>query len=367
MRGSSRREGPAGVVRGAAAVVSGIRRNRKHVDAAAERADRRGRHRRHLRRRPEHGHDARLVPKSVGAERSSLVARRNPARGLRRSRATSSRRLHDEAGRVRADARPRECVFAVVVTRREAARRRARGQPEDETATSSRSSTLMEAECARSICGTTEAPMIADVPPEWSPDGKLIAFVDDGGQHQVREPGRRRRPRSLWRRPLSAAALVVAGFDEARFRPLRRRRWRTLGASCSISRPARRRSCRASSTARESPTWSPEGDQLAFLSLSKSVDEHGTTSHSCGGEPRLAPLGDGTGRHEGPQARRGRVLRAAELGSRGRDRGGPAGGHRARAAAASGPARGHRSRATAASGTGTRAKMPLPTSRSPSP
>ena len=40
----------------------------------------------------------------------------------------------------------------------------------------------------------------------------------------------------------------------------------------------------------QSPTWSPEGDQIAFLSMSERSTSTSTTTHSCGGEAFVSQL-----------------------------------------------------------------------------
>ena len=113
--------------------------------------------------------------------------------------------------------------------------------------------------------------------PEWSPDGKLIAFVDYAGSIKLVTPDGKacRCPR---RRPLVRAC---------RGRPIRRSSRTTAttrSGAGSVAVVLDRASGRETVTyavsraAPEAPVWSPEGDQLVFNSMDVGKS---TASGSC--------------------------------------------------------------------------------------
>ena len=204
--------------------------------------------------------------------------------------------------------------------------------------------------------------------PEWSPNGKLIAFVDVGqGTIRFVSPD----GEAATTPPVAADSGLSWSPDSTKLAFERYVEAKDGSRSVAVVldlATGREAIFKGEQHGVRSPAWSPEGDQVAFLSMSKRATSTTTTttSHSCGGEDAMSQLWvmspDGTKAH---QLVEGRVLRAGELGSRARGRGGPAGGHRA--AAASGAAR----RTLLPSHCRFRrrhpARMPLPTSRSPAP
>ena len=189
--------------------------------------------------------------------------------------------------------------------------------------------------------------------PEWSPDGKLIAFVDGAQNIKLVTPEGKAAPLG----PVAAEGNGLSWSpDSSRLafdRYVETKDGGRLVAVVLDVATGREAVFTGEQHGAQSPTWSPEGDQVAFLSLSERSTPS-TTFHSCGSEGFASELWvmgpDGTkahrlvkGEYYGPPS----WARSLETD------GGPVGRHRARAAAASGPGRGHRSRATAASGTGT--------------
>ena len=189
--------------------------------------------------------------------------------------------------------------------------------------------------------------------PEWSSDGKSIAFVEGMMIRFVSPAG------EAVSKPVEAAWAVGLSWSPDSTRLAFDRLQETKNGDRSVAVVLDVATGRETVLTGEqhgrahSPTWSPEGDQIAFLSQNEGATSTVTTPHSCGGESLVWHLWvmspEGTKAH--------RLVEGEYYGSpswaRALGRGGPAGRHRARAAAASGAARGHRSRATAASGTGT--------------
>jgi Tol biopolymer transport system component len=138
--------------------------------------------------------------------------------------------------------------------------------------------------------------------PAWSPNGKLIAFVGDRGRIELVTPDGERQDgfdaeaigtNLSWSPDSSRLA-----FDSYRESTSRERHVVVvldLATGKETVLPGEQDGAQA-------PEWSPEGDQIAFLSISKSATQPSTTTtHSCGGEPSLAYLWsmrpDGTKAH----------------------------------------------------------------------
>ena len=111
--------------------------------------------------------------------------------------------------------------------------------------------------------------------PEWSPDGRLIAFVDLGkGTIRFASPDGE-----------AASKPVVADVEHglswspdstrlAYDRMLETKDGGRMVAVVLDVATGRETVFTGEQHGAESPTWSPEGDQIAFISRSKSVDGH---------------------------------------------------------------------------------------------
>ena len=141
--------------------------------------------------------------------------------------------------------------------------------------------------------------------PAWSPDGKLIAFVADGGRiglvspdgekggafdvdpsgsNLSWSPDSSRLAFDSYRESKSESRQVVVVLD--------------LASGKETVLPGEQDGAQA-------PEWSPEGDQIAFLSIKNELTQtttSTTTTHSCGGEPSALHLWsmrpDGTKAHK---------------------------------------------------------------------
>jgi Tol biopolymer transport system component len=138
--------------------------------------------------------------------------------------------------------------------------------------------------------------------PAWSPDGELIAFVGDGGRIELVTPDGERRGGF----DVKAAGMSLSwspdssrlAFDSYRESKSDRRHVVVvldLATGKETALPGEQNGAQA-------PAWSPEGDQIAFLSISTRATQPATaTTHSCGGEPYVSHLWamrpDGTKAH----------------------------------------------------------------------
>ena len=126
--------------------------------------------------------------------------------------------------------------------------------------------------------------------PEWSPDGRLIAFVDLGKGIRFVSPDGEAASKPV-------VADVVHGLswspDSTRLAYDRMLETKDGGRMVSVVldvATGRETVFTGVQHGAESPTWSPEGDQIAFISRSKPSTGTSTTSHSCGGEDFVSQL-----------------------------------------------------------------------------
>jgi len=140
--------------------------------------------------------------------------------------------------------------------------------------------------------GTKEAPneRLNVIDPEWSPDGKLIAFVDKWDRIQLISPDGKRVPMRV---ETSIASFSVSwspdssklAFDRYDSKIRESAVVLDLASGHETVLPRKENGATA-------PVWSPDGNQLVFSSWD-------VKAGYCSGLDS-APLGDGTGRHEGP-------------------------------------------------------------------
>jgi Tol biopolymer transport system component len=136
--------------------------------------------------------------------------------------------------------------------------------------------------------------------PEWSPDGKLIAFVDGDQSIRLVSPDGKAAP-------IPPAATEGNGLswspDSTKLafdRYVDSKVGGRLVAVVLDVATGRETVFKGEQNGAQSPVWSPEGDQLAFLSLSERTTPS-TTFHSCGGDAFVSQLWvmapDGTKAH----------------------------------------------------------------------
>jgi TolB protein len=140
--------------------------------------------------------------------------------------------------------------------------------------------------------------------PEWSPDGKLIAYVDAEQTIRLATPEGKQVP-------MPAVAGTVPGLS-----------WSPDSTSLAFDRyveakdsghyvavvldlaTGREAVYAGEQAGAQSPTWAPEGDRLAYLSVSEREPSTNTTTttHSCGGDSSVSRLWvmsrDGTKAHK---------------------------------------------------------------------
>jgi Tol biopolymer transport system component len=134
--------------------------------------------------------------------------------------------------------------------------------------------------------------------PAWSPNGNLIAFVDlvQGTIGFVSPDGK------AASKPVVAAGVHGLSWSPDSTRLAYDRILETKNGSRIVAvvlDVATGRETVLTGHGAQSPTWSPEGDQIAFLSMSDGSTSTTTTSHSCGGVLHLWVMSpDGTNAHQ---------------------------------------------------------------------
>jgi Tol biopolymer transport system component len=150
--------------------------------------------------------------------------------------------------------------------------------------------------------GAVEGSRMVSVP-AWSPDGNLIAFVDygEGAIRFVSPDGK------AALKPVVSAVGHGLSWSPDSTRLAFDRYVETKDGLRSVAvmldvATGRATVLTGEQLGAESPSWSPEGDQIAFISRSKPSTDTSTTTHSCGGEPFASHLWvmapDGTNAHQ---------------------------------------------------------------------
>ena len=128
--------------------------------------------------------------------------------------------------------------------------------------------------------------------PEWSPNGKLIAFVDVGqGTIRFVSPD----GEAATTPPVAADSGLSWSPDSTKLAFERYVEAKDGSRSVAVVldlATGREAIFKGEQHGVRSPAWSPEGDQVAFLSMSKRATSTTTTttSHSCGGEDAMSQL-----------------------------------------------------------------------------
>jgi Tol biopolymer transport system component len=142
--------------------------------------------------------------------------------------------------------------------------------------------------------GTEKALSVAG--PEWSPDGKLIAFIDDAGSVQLISPDGEREPMPV-KAPI--ANISVSWSPDSSKLAYDRYDGKNREVAVVLDLASGRETVLpGEQSGAEAPVWSPEGDQLVFNSLDAGAT---TTTASCGAHYTahlwvMAP--DGTKAHQ---------------------------------------------------------------------
>jgi Tol biopolymer transport system component len=137
--------------------------------------------------------------------------------------------------------------------------------------------------------------------PEWSPDGKTIAFVDGDQSIRLVSPDGKAAPMPSVVAEGNGLSWSPDSTKLAFDRYVESKESGRLVAVVLDVATGRETVFKGEQDGVQSPVWSPEGDQLAFLSLSERTAPS-TTSHSCGGEAFVSQLWvmaqDGTKAHK---------------------------------------------------------------------
>jgi Tol biopolymer transport system component len=134
--------------------------------------------------------------------------------------------------------------------------------------------------------------------PAWSPDGKLIAVVGEAGRRieLVTPEGKSQKGFDV----NAVGTNLSWSPDSSRLAFESQSENRNVVALLDLA-TGKETMLRGEQDAARAPAWSPEGDQIAFLSMRTKQTETSQTGHSCGGEQEATHLWsmrpDGTKAH----------------------------------------------------------------------
>ena len=133
------------------------------------------------------------------------------------------------------------------------------------------------------VPGTGAAALVSA--PAWSPNGELIAFVDADDRIQLVTPDGESRARF----DVGAIPTNLSWSPDASrlaFESLRESKAGSRNVVVVLDLATGKETVLSGEQdGASAPAWSPEGDQIAFLSMRLRETQPATTGHSCGGEP----------------------------------------------------------------------------------